>query len=146
MVPTTEETPEVSVKFIDDTEASAAAIKAFADAKEAGDILSPLPEDVKALVPEGFVNINEMLTAQFEGEIDKVSDDVILNIKFETSYAGKDKVIVLFGILPAEEGGEIEWQAFEGAGKEDGSVDVTVPKAFFDKVQTNPFLVGVISD
>ena len=146
VVPKTEEAPEISVKFIEDTEASAAAIKAFADAKEAGDILAPLPEDVRALVPEGFGTINEMLTAQFEGELDKVTDEVILNVKFETPYADGQKVIVLFGILPAEADGEIEWLAFDGVGKADGSVDVTVPKAVFEKIQTNPFLIGVISE
>ena len=142
----TEEAPEIGVSFIADTEASAAAIKAFADAKEAGDILAPLPDDVKAKVPEGFATINEMVTAQFDGELDKVTDDVILNVKFETAYGDGQKVIVLIGILPAEADGEIEWQAFDGVGKADGSVDVTVPKAVFEKVQTNPFLIGVISE
>lgn len=143
---TTEEAPEISVKFIADTEASAAAIKAFADAKEAGDILAPLPDDVKAKVPEGFATINEFLTAQFEGKFDNLPDEVILNIMFESSYAGVPKVIVLIGILPEAEGEEIEWQAFDGVGKDDGSVDVTVPKAIFEKIQTNPFLLGVISE
>ena len=142
----TEVAPEIGVKFVADTEASAAAIKAFADAKEAGDVLAPLPDDVKAKVPEGFANINELLTAQFEGDVAKVTDDMILNVKFETAYADGQKVIVLIGILPAAEGEEIEWQAFDGIGKADGSVDVTVPKAVFEKVQTNPFLIGVISE
>ena len=143
---TTEKAPEISVKFIADTEASAAAIKAFADAKEAGDILAPLPADVKAKVPEGFATINEFLTAQFEGKFDNLPNEVILNIMFESSYAGVPKVIVLIGILPEAEGEEIEWQAFDGVGKDDGSVDVTVPKAIFEKIQTNPFLLGVISE
>ena len=142
----TEEATEISIKFIADTEASAAAIKAFADAKESGDILAALPDDVKAKVPEGFATINELLTAQFEGDVAKVTDDMILNVKFETAYAAGQKVLVLIGILPTAEGEGIEWQTFEGVGKDDGSVDVTVPKAVFEKVQTNPFLIGVISE
>ena len=139
--------PEITIKFIDDTEASAAAIKTFADAKEAGDILAPLPEDVRAMIPEGFGTINEMRTAQFEGEIDKVTtDEFILNVMFDTPYGEGKKVVVLIGILPETAEGEIEWKVFNGVGKADGSVDVTVTKEIFEKVQTNPFIIGVISE
>ena len=145
VVPVTEETPEIGISFIDDTDASAAAIKAFGEAKDAGDVLAPLPEDVSALVPEGFGTVSELLTAQFDGEVDKVTDDMLINVMFETPYAEGQKVIVLIGILPEAEG-EIEWKVFEGVGKADGSVDVTVTKDVFEKVKTNPFLIGVISE
>lgn len=146
VVPVTEETPEIGISFIDDTDASAAAIKAFGEAKDAGDVLAPLPEDVSALVPEGFGTINELKTAQFDGEVDKVTEDMLINVMFETPYAEGQKVIVLIGILPEEAEGEIEWKVFEGVGKADGSVDVTVTKDVFEKVKTNPFLIGVISE
>ena len=136
VVPVTEETPEIGISFIDDTDASAAAIKAFGEAKDAGDVLAPLPEDVSALIPEGFGTINELKTAQFDGEVDKVTEDMLINVMF----------IVLIGILPEEAEGEIEWKVFEGVGKADGSVDVTVTKDVFEKVKTNPFLIGVISE
>ena len=145
VVPVTEETPEIGISFIDDTDASAAAIKAFGEAKDAGDVLAPLPEDVSALVPEGFGTINDLKTAQFDGEVDKVTEDMLINVMFETPYAEGQKVIVLIGILPEAEG-EIEWKVFEGVGKADGSVDVTVTKDVFEKVKTNPFLIGVISE
>ncbi|QTE68791.1 hypothetical protein JNO48_02460 [Clostridiales bacterium] len=136
----------VPMEFIADTEESAAAIKAFADAKEAGDVLAPLPDDVKAKIPEGFATISEMVTAKLDGEIDNLPDEVVMNVMFETPYSDGQKVIVLIGILPENAEEEIEWQAFDGVGKADGSVDVTVPKAVFEKVQTNPFLIGVISE
>ena len=141
-----EEAPVITVKFITDSEASAAAIKAFKDAFDAGDVLAPLPDAIKAQIPDGFGVINEMVTAQFEGEVGKVTDDMIMNVMFETKYGEKEKVMVVIGILPEAADGEIEWNMFEGEGKADGSVDVTIPKAIFEKVQTNPFLIGVISE
>ena len=136
--------PEIGISFIDDTDASAAAIKAFGDAKDAGEAL-PLPEDVLALIPEGFGTVNEMVTAQFGDGVDQLTEDALINFVFDTAYAEGQKVIVLIGILPEAEG-DIEWKVFEGTGKADGSVDVTVTKDVFEKVKTNPFLVGVISE
>ena len=138
--------PEITVKFITDTEASAAVLKLFADAAAAGDVLAPLPDDIKAKIPEGFNKINELLTAQFEGDLSLVKDEMILNVMFQTPYGDGQDVMVLIGILPEKADGEVEWNVYKGVGKADGSVDVTVPKEIFEKVQTNPFLIGVISD
>jgi hypothetical protein len=133
------EEPKVTIKFLTDTDASKKIIEEFKAALEKGE----LPDAIKDKVPEGFKNVTEMLTVQFEGEVDKVTKEMILNVFFETQYAKDQKVIVLIGVLTKD---PIEWQAFNGVGKEDGSVDVTLPADVFNTLKTDPFLICVISE
>lgn len=138
--------PEISIEFIGDTEISKGIIDSFKAASDAGDVLSPLPADIKdKAVGLSLTTINEMVTAKFVGDTSKVSDTVTLIIAFETKYGKGDKLLVLFGVLPETPEGEVKWSAFEGTGLEDGRVEVTVPKALFDEIKDKPFLVGVIS-
>lgn len=144
---TTVETPaEVNVVYAKDTEETAAIIEKFAEAAAAGDVLAALPDAVKANIPEGYNKINEMITAQVSGDINDVASYTVMNFAFESTYEAGKTVYVLAGILPATAGGEVEWEVFTGSVKDNGSVDVTLPKAFFEKVQNKPFVLAVVSE
>ena len=127
------EEPVITIKFVKDTDKSAAVIKAFKDAYDKGDVLSVLPDDIKAQIGEGQVNINEMLTAAFDGDVSKITKDVVMTVKFETLYKAGEQVTVLLAILKDP----VEWHTFKGVGLADGSVQFTIPKAIFDAIQKN---------
>ena len=140
----TDEEPAIGIEIIDDNDLSKAAIEAFKK-----DPLGPLSAEDKAKIPADYGTINEMLTAQFNGEVGAVKKEVKMNMKFETSYGEGEKVIVVIGIMPADATNakveDIEWQEFDGVGEANGSVTFTVPKDTFVKINTNPFVIGVIS-
>lgn len=139
--PTTQDvTPEITITFLPDTAVSSAVIKAFKEAHDAGDDLSALPDDIRAKIGEGQTKINELLTAKFNGDVANVKGDIVMVVKFETPYKEGEKVTVLLGILNEP----VEWHTFSGVGLKDGSVQFTVPKAVFDAVQTDPFVIGVV--
>ena len=143
-----EEGETFTIKFVDDTPVSKATIEKFQEAYNSGDVLAPLPADISSAIPAGFTKMNELLTAQIEGYKSGETDTVTINVMFETPYYDGTEVMVLIGILPADqtqEDAEIEWSAYKGYGQEDGSVNVTIPVEVFDKINTNPFLIGVIS-
>ena len=132
----------VSLVIVDDTEASAALIKVFQDAFAAGDVLSPLPEDVRAQIPEGLTNINEMVTVQFEGDVDKLEGTLKVNLKLDTPYEKDQKVSVLFGKL----GEPVAWKVFEAAGMEDGSIEFILPAGDVMEMGNDPFVLAVVSE
>ncbi len=138
--------PVITMSFIEDTSISKAVIEAFKAAYDQGDILAALPEEVKAQVPEGFGKMNEMLTAQFVGDVGAVTKDYKMEIAFETKYTEGAKVLVLLGILPEGVEGDVEFSSYEGKGLANGNVEITIPVEVFQKVQNNPFIVGVISE
>lgn len=131
--------PNASAKFIDDTEASKKIIEEF----KAAQANSELPAAIKDKVPEGFKNVTEMVTAQFDGDVAGISKDVILNVMFETQYAKDQKVVVLIGVLSKD---PVEWQACDGIVKEDGSIDVTLPASLLGTLKTDPFMICVITE
>lgn len=143
---TTVETPAaVTVEYAADTEVSKAVIGEFEEAAKSGDVLALLPDAIKAAIPGGYNTINEMVTAEFVGDVNEVADYSVMNFTFETKYVAGSTVIVLVGILPATVDGEIEWYAFNGSVLEDGSVNVTLPKEIFTKAQNDPFILSIVS-
>ena len=132
----------VSLVIVDDTEESAALIKVFQDAFAAGDVLSPLPEDVRAQIPEEQKNINEMVTAQFVGDVDKLEGTLKVNLKLDTPYEKDQKVTVLFGKL----GDPVAWKVFEAAGMEDGSIEFILPAGDVMEMGNDPFVLAVVSE
>lgn len=138
--------PVITIQFIEDTAISKAVIEAFKAAYDQGDILAALPEEVRAQVPEGFGKLNEMWTAQFEGDVSKVIKEVKMEIAFQTEYGKDAKVLVLLGILPESVEGDVEFSSYEGKGLENGHVEITIPVEVFQKIQNNPFIIGVISE
>ena len=127
------------------SDAVQAIIDLFAAAKNSGDVLSVLPDDVKAKIPEGLTNINEIVTAQFEGDTTKVSGTVILKISFLSEYEEGQDVAVLFGKLTAT---DVEWTVAEGKTVKDGGVvkvEVTIPADLVKSLGNEQFVLAVVS-
>ncbi len=145
----TDEEPEIKIVVVEGTELSKAVVEQFKKAFGTSDPLAPLSAEIKEKVPADYGTVNEMLTAQFSGEVGAVKKEVKMNMKFETAYGAGEKVIVVIGILPADATSvsvaDIVWQEFDGTGEADGSVTFTIPKDTFVKINTNPFVIGVIS-
>ena len=128
----------IAVDFVEDTEVSEAIIDNFK--------FENLPENVKSKLPENYTKINEMVTAQFVGDVSEVADYTVMNFKFNTLYAADTTVMVLIGVLPATADGEVEWfDPLKGTVQEDGSINATLPKIIFDTIQNKPYILAVVS-
>lgn len=134
---------EITSDILDDNEATKALKEKLAAALEAGDVLSALPEDVRAEIPEGYTNVNEVVTYKLD-KVPEGTTSLTLNFKFETLYAEGEKVIVAF-VIPAEDEGEDEWILLEGIGQADGSVNVTLNEENIEKIVGKEVTVIVIS-
>lgn len=129
----------LSLIIIDNTEATQAIIDTFAAAAEAGDVLSAFPEDVRAQIPEGLNQINEMVTAQFVGDTEAVAGDLNANVVFKTLFeAGSEAVAV------ASNGAD-SWNILKATPAEDGSVDIVCPAAFIKAVGNTPFVLAIVN-
>ena len=127
------------------SDAVQAIIDQFAAANNSGDVLSVLPDDVKAKIPEGLTNINEIVTAQFEGDTTKVSGTVILKITFLSEYEEGQDVAVLFGKLTAT---NVEWTVAEGKTVKDGDVvkvQVSIPAELVKSLGNEQFALVVVN-
>ncbi|MBQ9210448.1 MAG: hypothetical protein IJ153_02010 [Clostridia bacterium] len=134
---------EITSDILDDNDATKALKEKLAAALEAGDVLSALPEDVRAEIPEGYTNVNEVVTYKLD-KVPEGTTSLTLNFKFETLYAEGEKVIVAF-VIPAEDEGEDEWILLEGIGQADGSVNVTLNEENIEKIVGKEVTVIVIS-
>ena len=141
-----EDEETLTLKILEtNSDAVQAIIDQFAEANNNGDVLSVLPEDVKAKIPEGLTNINEIVTAQFEGDTTKVSGTVILKISFLSEYEEGQDVAVLFGKLTAT---GVEWTVAEGKTVKDGDVvkvQVSIPAELVKSLGNEQFALAVVS-
>jgi hypothetical protein len=141
-----EDEETLTLKILEtNSDAVQAIIDQFAAANNNGDVLSVLPDDVKAKIPEGLTNINEIVTAQFEGDTTKVSGTVILKITFLSEYEEGQDVAVLFGKLTAT---DVEWTVAEGKTvKEDDvvKVQVSIPAELVKSLGNEQFALAVVS-
>ena len=134
---------ELTLKILDEaTEESQVVLDAFKAAFDAGDVLSALPEDVRAKIPEELTQINEMVTAEFIGDTEKVNGSYECTIIFETLYEADQDVAVLFGKLGGE---ETAWTVLMGRTNADGAVVVTVPADVIRNLGNDPFVLAVVS-
>lgn len=131
----------IELKSIEDTEESLAAIKLFKDALEAGDVLSPLPEDIVSKLPENRRNVDEILTTKFVGDVSKANKDQIFNISLSTAFEKDEGIsIILCGLT----GSPV--YLLDATLKDDGTLDVKVPMDAIKAFGNNPFLLLVISE
>ena len=124
------------------TEASQVVLDAFKAAFDAGDVLSALPDDVKAKIPEGLTQINEMVTAQFVGDTTAIEGPVECEIVFESPYEADQDIAVLFGKLG---GADVAWTVLEGKTNADGAVVVIVPEDLVKDLANDAFVLAVVS-
>ena len=95
-----------------------------------------------AVLPEGsaYTKVEEAVTLKIEGGT--AEEDLVVNLKFPTNFAGKN-VAVLLGVL--DNGAIAEWKCVETAGKDDGSIDLTLSGELQDWLNGREF-VALIAD
>ncbi len=142
-ITTTTTTPEQvpDIIIIDDTEASKELKETFKAAAEAGDILSPLPDDIKAQLPEGLTKMNECVTAILNANRTTVGD-IVATITFQTPYEKDTEVAVLIGY---QEGNEWKFIVLEGTVKEEGKVTFVLTEKLQDVLENKEFVIAILS-
>ncbi len=100
-----------------------------------------IPADAKAALPEGSTatKVEELITLRIEGGT--AEKDLIANLMFPTSYAGKT-VDVLLGVLEGEK--IAGWKCVKGTGKTDGSIDIVLSGALQDWLNGREFIAMVV--
>ena len=99
-----------------------------------------VPAAAAAVLPEGstYSKVEEVATLKILGGT--AEKDLVVNLKFPTSFAGKN-VAVFLGVL--ENGAVAEWKFVEGVGKDDGSVDFTLDGEMQDWLNGREFIALV---
>ena len=140
---TEEETKEdeVEAATVADTDATKAIKEELQKAAESGDVLSVLPDDVKAEIGEEFTKVNEMVTIKIAEGLDATKG---LSIKkaFQTPYA-KGAIKVLVAVPGAD--GKVEWIAVNGNVNEDGEVVAVVDEAIYNKIAGKEIVMVPVS-
>lgn len=99
-----------------------------------------VPAAAAAVLPEGstYSKVEEVATLKIVGGT--AEKDLVVNLKFPTSFAGKN-VAVFLGAL--ENGAVAEWKVVETAGKNDGSIDLTLDGEMQDWLNGREFIALV---
>lgn len=99
-----------------------------------------VPAAAAAVLPEGstYSKVEEVATMKILGGT--AEKDLVVNLKFPTSFAEKN-VAVFLGVL--ENGAVAEWKVVEAAGKNDGSIDLTLNGELQDWLNGREFIVLV---
>lgn len=99
-----------------------------------------VPAAAAAVLPEGstYSKVEEVATLKIVGGT--AEKDLVVNLKFPTSFAGKN-VAVFLGVL--ENGAVAEWKVVETAGKNDGSIDLTLDGEMQDWLNGREFIALV---
>ena len=135
--------PEVDVLLPEEEiPAVAAVVESLKAAADGGDVLSALPEEIRAALPEDQKNINEIAPIQFIGKEEEVKNDLVVTAKLTTLYTPGKKVTVL---LARVTGDTIEWFTFEGTVQEDGSVQFVIPAGTVKTFLNEDMTIAVVS-
>lgn len=110
----------------------------FANAAEVGNVLTALPEEVKAELPENATRINEFIPLRIAGYRNEMGA-VIAKFSFETLYIEGQTVI---GALFVDD----EWILVEGTVNEDGSVSFSFDGELAVRLNNRIIALAVISD
>ena len=132
----------VEVKFAAESAEVAALVEAVKAAAQAGDVLSVLPEEIRAALPEDQKNVNEIAPIQFAGKAEEITEDLVIKTKFETPYTPGEKVTVLLARVTVD---PIQWFAFEGTVLEDGSVQFVIPADTVKTFLNEDMAIAVVS-
>ena len=141
-VDTTEETKEIELATVADTDATKAIKEELKKAAESGDVLSALPADVKAKIGEEFTKVSEMVTVKLAQGLD-AKKGLIINKAFQTPYKSGEKVTVLLAVPGAD--GKVEWIVLEGTANADGEVVFVVDEATYNKIAGTEIVMVPVS-
>ena len=135
--------PEVVVQLPEEeVPAVAALVESLKAAADGGDVLSALPEEIRAALPADQKTINEIAPIQFIGKEEEVKNDLVVTTKFTTLYTPGAKVTVLLARVTVD---PIEWLAFEGTVQEDGSVQFVIPADTVKTFLNEDMAIAVVS-
>lgn len=115
----------------------------IAKANKAGDPLAVLPAEIRAQLPAGFTAVNEVLQMQLDGNLENITKDLSVAIRFDTPYAAGSTVYLAVAI-PADAGRE--WVLLKGVSNDDNNVEVTFDVETLQKIGDKIFTVMVISE
>ena len=135
--------PEVEVLLPEEEiPAVAAVVESLKAAADGGDVLSALPEEIRAALPEDQKNINEIAPIQFIGKEEEIKNDLVITTKFTTLYTPGEKVTVLLARVNVD---PVEWFAFEGTVQDDGSVQFVIPADTVKTFLNEDMAIAVVS-
>ncbi len=143
-VDTTEEEAkedEIEAPTVADTDATKAIKEELQKAAESGDVLSALPDDVKAEIGEEFTKVSEMVTIKIAEGLD-AKKGLTIKKKFQTPYAA-GKIKVLLAVPGAD--GKVEWIALNGNVNADGEVVVVIDEAIYNKIAGKEIVMVPVS-
>lgn len=143
-VDTTEEEAkedEIEAPTVADTDATKAIKEELQKAAESGDVLSALPDDVKAEIGEEFTKVSEMVTIKIPTGLN-AKKGLTIKKAFQTPYA-KGAIKVLLAVPGAD--GKVEWIALNGNVNEDGEVVVVVDEAIYNKIAGKEIVMVPVS-
>jgi len=125
----------------DDAESPAGEVK---DAYQSGSPLDVLPAEIRAQLPEGYTVVNEVRSAKFAGNLDKLAElnELKAEFKFDTPYDEGEIVYLAIGVAAGE---DTEWFLLESVGNAEHNLEVTFDRAALTKIGENSFVVMAIS-
>ena len=136
--------PKAAMPEVEDSPETAALKKkieaAIKAAATAGDIFSFLPDTIKALIPEGFRKIGQILTLELINYTDNMGE-VSFTVKTDKEYTAGEEAFVLF-MIPGEEETILTAKA---VGQADGTLKIS-PDVETLKQLANKKFVTVILD
>lgn len=139
---TTEETKEIELATVADTDATKAIKEELKKAAESGDVLSALPADVKAKIGEEFTKVSEMVTIKLAKGLD-AKNGVTVKKAVQTPYKSGDKVKVMLAVPGAD--GKVEWIVLEGTANANGEVVFVVDEATYNKIAGTEIVMVPVS-
>ncbi len=134
---------EITSKFLEPNAATQEAIKGI---EEKG--VDFFPDEIKAQIPEGYTEFNEIVTYLLDG-VPAGTNSLTLNYVFDTPYKAGEIVLLAIGIPQAD--GTTEWILTEGVVQDDvsaqqeGSVNVTLTQDIIEKIIGKEVIIVVIS-
>ncbi len=105
--------------------------------------LDTLPEEIRARLPEGFTVVNEILQLKLKGNVNNITADMKVAIKFDTPYT-PDSTVYLAVAIPGDEGRE--WVLLEGKVNAEKNVEVTFDMDTLQKIGEKTITVMAISE
>jgi len=135
---------EITSKFLEPNAATQEAIKGI---EEKG--VDFFPDEIKAQIPEGYTEFNEIVTYLLDG-VPAGTNSLTLNYVFDTPYKAGEIVLLAIGIPQAD--GTTEWILTEGVVQDDvsaqqeGSVNVTLTQDIIEKIAGKEVIIVVISE
>jgi len=119
------------LRTVADTEETKAIKEELQKAAESGDVLSALPDDVKAELGEEFNKVDEMVTVKIEEGLD-AKKGLKCKKRLQTPLKNGANPRCLFAIPGAD--GRVEWIVVTSVVNEDNDICMTLDEAVYNKI------------